>query len=61
MGGWYLPHIFRGNRVASTKYTPQGVAHPERVSGAMEYNGLPDFRRMKYQNGVIMKYGSINA
>ena len=25
MGGWYLPQIFRGNRVGTPKAAPQGV------------------------------------
>lgn len=55
--GNYLQQIFRGSQVATTRHTPQGAAQPERVTGAMEYNKVPDGVDMTFQNGIIMLYG----
>ena len=56
MGGWYLPQIFRGNRVGTPKAAPQGVhgIEPNPIK-IMKFN--PAGPIMDFQDGDIMKYG----
>ncbi len=57
---WYLPQIFRGNRAASTKYTPQGRANREVVPNVrMKFS--PAGNIMEFStDGQDMHYGSVN-
>ena len=60
MGGWYLPQIFRGNRVGTPKAAPQGVqgvgGGPHQIK-IMKFN--PAGPIMDFQDGDLMKYGVV--